>query len=126
MKSILIRPKDYKLTYEEAHRVGKQAAREEIDRYNREELPKVKASYVKLFCLACYYGLGIGSIRMKRVLDALGELTCDMHNLIIDGVFEDVFDKRLKECGLWDVYYDWCNQTCQPMSYGSKYVEVED
>ena len=125
MKSKLIRPKDYRLTFEEAQKVGKQAARKEIDRYNREELPNIKASYAKAFILACHYSLGLGEIRMKRVLDALTELTCDMHNLIIDGVFNDVFDKRLKECGLWDVYEDWCNQACKPMSEGSKYVEAE-
>lgn len=115
---------DYMLTESQAKRIGNKYAKEEIDRFNREELPKIKASLAKLFCLACYHGLGIGPTRLERVLDALTELTCDMHNLIIDGVFNDIFDKRLKEAGLWDVYDNWCNQTCQPMSEGSKYLEV--
>ena len=116
---------DYLLTKSQAERIGSESAKETIDRFNREELPKIKASYAKAFILALYRTPGINEKRIKRVLDELTDLTCDMHNLIIDGVFEDVFDKRLKECGLWNIYEDWCNHECKPMSEGSKYLEAD-
>lgn len=117
---------DYVLTESQAMRIGSKYAKEEIDRYNREELPKVKITYAKAFMLALYRTPGINEKRIVRVFDELAGLTCDMHNLIIDGVFEDVFDKRLKEAGLWEIYENWCNQTYKPMSEGSKFLEVSE
>lgn len=116
---------DYLLTESQARRIGDEYAKEKIDRFNREELPRIKASYAKAFILALYRTPGINEKRIIRVLDELTKLTCDMHNLIIDGVFNDIFDKRLKECGLWEIYENWCNRDCKPMSEGSKYLEVD-
>lgn len=117
---------DYVLTESQARRIGNKYAKEEIDRFNREDLPRIKASYAKAFILALYRTPGINEKRIARVLSELTYLTCDMHNFIIDGVFNDVFDKRLKEYGLWNIYENWCNHACKPISEGSKFLEVDN
>lgn len=114
---------NHTVTESQAIRIGHEYAKREIERFNREELPKIRNSYAKMFILTLHYSLGLGDIRMRRVLKALGEMTCEVHNFTIDGVFHDIYDKRLKECGLWDAYQEFANGECVPMSEDSPYVK---
>lgn len=67
-----------------------------------------------------------GDRRIRRMLDALADATCDMHNLLLDGVFDDVYDNRLKEMGLWDAWQEFVNGQCEPLDEGSEYMKVSD
>ena len=117
---------DQALTRSQAIRIGHEYAMREIDRFNREELPKIRNSYAKMFILALHCGLGFGDVRIRRALKALEEMTCEVHNCSVDGVFHDIYDKRLKECGLWDAYQEFANGECVPISEGSPYMKPKD
>lgn len=114
------------LTESQAARIGMNTAkvlyRREIERYNREELPKIRASYAKIFILVLAAEFGFGDKRIRRALKALAELTCEVHNLVVDGVFNDIYDKRLKERGLWEAYEEFANGRCKQID-GTDYYE---
>ena len=70
------------LTESQAARIGMNTAkvlyRREIERYNREELPKIRASYAKIFILVLAAEFGFGDKHIRRALKALAELTCEV------------------------------------------------
>ena len=59
-------------------------------------------------------------------MKALGELTCEMHNFIVDGVFNDIYDKRLKDRGLWDAYNEFANGRCKQIGDSDYYEPIPD
>jgi hypothetical protein len=126
MKSFYDKP----VTTKEALRIGEKAAKVNfqmaIDRYNREELPKIQASYAKMFILVLAAEFGFGKRRLRRALNALAKITCDVHNLIVDGVFNDVYDIRLKNAGLWDVYQEFANGECRQIGDSEYYEPIQE
>lgn len=109
----------------EVRRLAYREAQKIIDNYNLNELPKIKVTYAKLFLLSMAGCKGIGRKRMREVMQNLGEATCEMHNMLIDDVFDDIADKSLREQGLWEIYEEFSNGECVPMFEGSKYLEVK-
>lgn len=114
----------------EAVRIGEAAAKynfqQAIDKYNREELPKIQASYAKMFILVLAGEFGFGEKRIRRAMRALGELTCEVHGMIKDGVFDDVYDSRLKSRGLWDAYLAFANGECRQIGDSEYYEPIPE
>lgn len=110
-----------RLAYQESRKV----VNELVDDFLQSELPKIEDAYAKLILLSMAGCKGIGKNRMREVMRNLGEATCEMHNLMLDDVFDEIYDKRLKEQGLWEIYEVY--QSCEivPMFEGSKYLEVK-
>lgn len=126
MKSYYDKP----VTMKEAVRIGEKAAKYNfqmaIDKYNREELPKIQASYAKMFILVLAGEFGFGEKRIRRAMRALGELTCEVHGMIKDGVFDDVYDSRLKSRGLWDAYLAFANGECRQIGDSEYYEPIPE
>lgn len=121
---------DHTVTMKEAVRIGEAAAKynfqQAIDKYNREELPKIQASYAKMFILMLAHEFKFGEKRLRRAMNALGELTCEMHNFIVDGVFNDIYDQRLKDQGLWGVYEEFANGKCRQIGDSDYYEPIPE
>lgn len=121
---------DHTVTMKEAVRIGEAAAKynfqQAIDKYNREELPKIQASYAKMFILVLAGEFGFGEKRIRRAMRALGELTCEVHGMIKDGIFNDIYDKRLKERGLWEAYEEFANGKCRQIGDSDYYEPIKD
>lgn len=126
MKSYYDKP----VTMKEAVRIGEKAAKNNfqraIDRYNREELPKIQATYAKMFILMLAHEFKFGEKRLRRAMKALGELTCEMHNFIVDGIFNDIYDQRLKDQGLWKIYEEFANGECRQIGDSDYYEPIKD
>ena len=114
----------------EAVRIGEAAAKynfqQAMNKYNREELPKIQASYAKMFILVLAGEFGFGEKRIRRAMRALGELTCEVHGMIKDGVFDDVYDSRLKSRGLWDAYLAFANGECRQIGDSEYYEPIPE
>ncbi len=121
---------DHTVTMKEAVRIGEAAAKynfqQAIDKYNREELPKIQASYAKMFILVLAGEFGFGEKRIRRAMRALGELICEVHGMIKDGVFDDVYDSRLKSRGLWDAYLAFANGECRQIGDSEYYEPIPE
>lgn len=108
-----------------AYRESRKAVNELVDDFLKSELPKIEDAYAKLCLLSMAGCKGIGKNRMREVMLNLSEATCEMHNLMLDDVFDEIYDERLKKQGLWEIYEEFSNGECVPMSEGSKYYEVK-
>ncbi len=121
---------DHTVTMKEAVRIGEAAAKynfqQAINKYNREELPRIQATYAKLFILMLAHEFKFGEKRLRRAMNALGELTCEMHNFIVDGVFNDIYDQRLKDQGLWGVYEEFANGKCRQIGDSDYYEPIPE
>ena len=126
MKALYDKP----VTTKEAMRIAEKAAKVNfqiaIDKYNREELPKIQASYAKMFILVLATEFGFGEKRVRRAMRALGELTCEVHGMIKDGIFNDVYDARLKARGLWDAYQEFANGACRQIGDSEYYEPIQE
>lgn len=126
MKALYDKP----VTTKEAMRIAEKAAKVNfqmaIDKYNREELPKIQASYAKMFILVLAAEFGFGEKRVRRAMRALGELTCEVHGMIKDGIFDDVYDSRIKARGLWDVYQEFANTECRQIGDSEYYEPIPE
>ena len=103
---------EHSVSNKEAHRIGTSAGKRLFNEYLKTEMPKIRETYAKLFVLTLHYGMGFGEKRIRKVLKDLADMSCDMYNLAIDGVLQEVYDKRLKECGLMDVYEEFATGKC--------------
>ncbi|MBQ5825399.1 MAG: hypothetical protein IIW48_11415 [Clostridia bacterium] len=103
---------EHSVSNKEAEKIGKRAGVRLFNEYLKTEMPRIRETYAKLFVLTLHYGMGFGEKRIRKVLKDLAEMSCDMYNLAIDGVLQDVYDKRLKECGLWEAYEEFAEGKC--------------
>lgn len=112
----------------EAEKIGKRAGVRLFNEYLKTEMPRIRETYAKLFVLTLHYGMGFGEKRIRKVLKYLAEMSCDMYNLAIDGVLQDVYDKRLKECGLWEAYEEFAEGKCVTFDTAQEHYipEVKD
>lgn len=119
---------EHKVTNKEAEKIGTRAGKRLFNEYLKTEMPRIRETYAKLFVLTLHYGMGFGKKRMRRVLRDLAEMSCDMYNMAIDGVLEYVYDKRLKECGLWEVYQEFAEGKCVTFDTAQEHYmpEVKD
>ena len=87
---------EHSVSNKEAEKIGKRAGVRLFNEYLKTEMPRIRETYAKLFVLTLHYGMGFGEKRIRKVLKDLAEMSCDMYNLAVDGVLQEVYDKRLK------------------------------
>lgn len=114
------------LTYSEAKNVALKFAQEKIERFNRTELPVIRENYAKMFVFILNREFGFGDKRVRRALKALSDLTCEMDGFIKDGIYQEVYDKRLKRCRLWNAFQDFAHGEVVPISPGSPYFKPKE
>ena len=119
---------EHSVSNKEAEKIGKRAGVRLFNEYLKTEMPKIRETYAKLFVLTLHYGMGFGEKRIRKVLKDLAEMSCDMYNLAIDGVLQEVYDKRLKECGLMEVYEEFAEGKCVTFDTAQEHYmpEVKD
>lgn len=119
---------EHSVSNKEAEKIGKRAGVRLFNEYLKTEMPRIRETYAKLFVLTLHYGMGFGEKRIRKVLKDLAEMSCDMYNLAIDGVLQEVYDKRLKECGLMNVYEEFAEGKCVAFDTAQEHYmpEVKD
>ena len=119
---------EHSVSNKEAEKIGKRAGVRLFNEYLKTEMPRIRETYAKLFVLTLHYGMGFGEKRIRKVLKDLAEMSCDMYNLAVDGVLQEVYDKRLKECGLMEVYEEFAEGECVTFDTAQEHYmpEVKD
>lgn len=117
---------EHRVTNKKAYEIGMKSAKALFDYYLKTEMPQIRETYAKLFVLTLHYGMGFGEKRSRRVLKDLAKMSCDMYNLAVDGVLQEVYDKRLRKCGLMEAYEEFANGKCVAFDTAQEHFEPEE